>query len=577
MLFIIQPVFAGPEAALKDYVSTPDPVYGYTHVRSIQGLGYTIHILLMTSQQWRIQDVIMNGTIWTHGLGIIVPDIITTDTGMLIIAGGSNPVGPEFDLEEIEMGVQVAVATGSIVSVVGQVPNQPLYFVDEPYPHTEDELVAYSWDKTMDTGDYTWPVHLPMVKSVVRAMDTVQDFIFRNSVYNVDQFVLAGFSKRGAAAWLTAAVDSRVGAIAPGVIDFLNIAPHIEHHFAAYGFYSSAIQDYVNYNLVRRVRTPEGQALMKIVDPYSYREVLTMPKFLVNSSGDQFFLPDSARFYFDDLQGENLIYYVPNSDHSLSNSPDVFNKAFTSLLSWYINILYDIPRPVIKWSNEAGKLVVNAFPPPQVARLWQTTNSNARDFRLEVIGEAWTSTVLTPTLDGTYVVNIPVPAEGWTAYYVEMIYPGLWEDIPQSYSTKVYINPDVLPFDLAEPIGDPRGIGFWKHQVKVAQKGRGKAHVDPDTLANYFPIPLFERYIKSVSDAEEILLIRKADMNRRALQHCLAVTLNIAHGELGWYSRIRLSSGEGRYLWEHWNDAYEAFLNGRPLLSKEICESINSL
>lgn len=572
MLPIVHPVFAGPETALKDYVTAPDPVYGYTFVRSLQGLGYKVHILFMTSQQWRTPDEILNGTLWTHGLGIIVPDMITTDTGMLIIAGGSNPVGPDFDLEDIEMGAQVAVATGSVVSVVGQVPNQPFYFVDEPHPHREDELVAYSWDKTMDTGDYTWPVYLPMVKSVVRAMDTVQDFVSM-----VNRFVLVGFSKRGAAAWLTAAVDSRVSAIVPGVIDFLNLAPHIEHHFAAYGFYSSAIQDYVNYNLVRRVRIPEGQALLKIVDPYSYLEVLTMPKFLVNSSGDQFFLPDSARFYFDDLKGENLIYYVPNSDHSLNNTPEAFNKAFSSLLSWYINILYDVQRPIIKWSNVEGKLIVNAFPPPQMARLWQAKNSNARDFRLETIGESWNSSILTPTMDGTYVVNIPTPTEGWTAYYVELTYPGLLGDIPQTYSTQVYISPDVLPFDLAEPLGDPRGIGFWKHQVRVAKTGHGNAQVDADTLTSYFPIHVFERYIKSISDAEEILLIKKADMNNRALQHCLAVRFNIANEELGWYTRMSLGSGEERYLWEYWNDAHDAFLNGRPLLAKEILESINSL
>ena len=40
--------------------------------------------------------------------------------------------------------------------------------------------------------------------------------------------------------------------------------------------------------------TPEYRALMKIVEPYEYRQRLRMPKFIINASGDQFFLPDSS-------------------------------------------------------------------------------------------------------------------------------------------------------------------------------------------------------------------------------------------------------------------------------------------
>ncbi len=35
-----------------------------------------------------------------------------------------------------------------------------------------------------------------------------------------------------------------------------------------------------------------------IEDPYSYRERLTMPKFVVNAAGDQYFPPDSSQFLF---------------------------------------------------------------------------------------------------------------------------------------------------------------------------------------------------------------------------------------------------------------------------------------
>ena len=66
--------------------------------------------------------------------------------------------------------------------------------------------------------------------------------------------------------------------------------------------------------------TPQYRALMRIEDPYEYRDRLTMPKFLVNATGDQFFLPDSWRFYLADLPGETHVRYVPNADHGLKDT-----------------------------------------------------------------------------------------------------------------------------------------------------------------------------------------------------------------------------------------------------------------
>ena len=70
-----------------------------------------------------------------------------------------------------------------------------------------------------------------------------------------------------------------------------------------------------------------------------------MPKFLLNSAGDQFFLPDSAQFYREGLKGETRFRYVPNSDHSLDET-----DAFDSLGAFY-SIGGDGPsRPPVTWS-----------------------------------------------------------------------------------------------------------------------------------------------------------------------------------------------------------------------------------
>ena len=72
-----------------------------------------------------------------------------------------------------------------------------------------------------------------------------------------------------------------------------------------------------------------------------------MPKFILNASGDQFFLPDSSQFYFDGLPGEKHLRYVPNADHSLSKS-----DALESIHAFYAAIVTGTPRPGMKWSFE---------------------------------------------------------------------------------------------------------------------------------------------------------------------------------------------------------------------------------
>ena len=62
------------------------------------------------------------------------------------------------------------------------------------------------------------------------------------------------------------------------------------------------------------------EELYSIEDPYYYLDRLTMPKYIVNGSGDQFFCPDSSQFYYDELKGEKHIRYVPNARHNLGGS-----------------------------------------------------------------------------------------------------------------------------------------------------------------------------------------------------------------------------------------------------------------
>jgi PhoPQ-activated pathogenicity-related protein len=286
-----------------------------------------------------------------------------------------------------------------------------------------------------------------MVKSAVRAMDAVTELLGsdKGGKTAINKFVVAGGSKRGWTTWLTGAVDKRVAAIIPIVIDVINVIPCKVNHFSAYGFWAPAVGDYTRHGVHDRMETPQYKEILKIVDPYSYRDRMTMPKFIVNSSGDQYFPPDSSKFYYDGLPGVKYLRYVPNTNHSLQNS-----DASESILAFYQAILKGSELPKYSWKVQPdGSLRVQTETKPIEVNLWQATNPKARDFRLLSIGPGYRKSTLTTTREGVYVAKVDKPAQGWTAFFVELVFPS-GEKVPYKFSTQVSIVPDVLPHSFEE-------------------------------------------------------------------------------------------------------------------------------
>jgi PhoPQ-activated pathogenicity-related protein len=192
--------------------------------------------------------------------------------------------------------------------------------------------------------------------------------------------------------------------------------------------------------------TPEYHKLMEIEEPYNYRDRLTMPKYMINAAGDQFFLPDSSQFYFDDLKGEKYLRYVPNADHSLKNS-----DARESMQAYYEAFVTGKPRPQFSWTFEAnGDIRVVSKDKPAAVKLWQANNPEHRDFRLMTIGPAYRSSDLEDRGSGVYVAHVPAPEKGWTAYFVEMTFPSGGK-YPFKFTTAVRVNPDTEPFPAYQP------------------------------------------------------------------------------------------------------------------------------
>ena len=136
-----------------------------------------------------------------------------------------------------------------------------------------------------------------------------------------------------------------------------------------------------------------------------------------------------------------LIRYVPNTDHSLRNS-----DAVEGLLSWFQSIAGGKPRPRYAWKvDKDGVIRAKPVDKPIEVKLWQATNPDARDFRLEKIKAAYTGSVITADAKGEYVARVAKPDKGFTAYFIEFSFPGPGK-YPLKVTTQVKVIPDVYPF-----------------------------------------------------------------------------------------------------------------------------------
>ena len=168
--------------ALDYYVQEPDEHYKYSIHSTVEGDGYKTHIVEMTSQKWLTENEV-NLPIWEHVMLITVPDNVLSDIGFLYITGGSK--SNSMPTQAVESDIKRALESGTVVSTLHMVPNQPLEFIEDGISRTEDSIIAYTWDRFFRTGDEKWPLRLPMTKSAVRAMDTITSVMMDSGMLEV--------------------------------------------------------------------------------------------------------------------------------------------------------------------------------------------------------------------------------------------------------------------------------------------------------------------------------------------------------------------------------------------------------
>ncbi len=430
-----------PHHVLHCYVQSHTLAPTLTLIKSQLHDDIEIKTFLFTSQRWDYSK--SNNGIWQHELVMYTPKSLQHNSpALLFVNGGTrnpqenadNPAASQLDFSLI------AKQTGALVVVLNDIPNQYLQFDDGQF-RNEDNAVAYTLSKYLDdpAAHAYWPLHLPMANAVIKAMDAIQAETNQPQLH----FVISGLSKRGWATWLAALEDdkNRIDAIIPMVIDILDTDKNLQMILASCEYdlkRKPALLFYANkdagQDVISRVGTDNFKKLTQIIDPVTYlncndidcpnyQKHLSIPKYIISASGDDFFIPDSLKLYVDQLPGETEVEVIPNQSHFIERSTTGKEIIQSSLVAYIHTLQGKAARHTLQISENGLVKTIQTDAIPESMILWEAQNENAHDFRLTA-GITYIPTTLVKdhcnhTHHCQYTVTITQPLKGWKASFIE--------------------------------------------------------------------------------------------------------------------------------------------------------------
>ena len=323
--------------------------------------GGTEELIDLHSQLWQ-------GGSWCHRLWCVWPVApVVATTALLHITGSGDRS------EDVQRAAALARRLHAPCAVLADVPNQPLCGALR-----EADLIAHTFAAFLRSGDPAQPLLCPMTRAAVRALDALQARAAQAEHPRPDGFVVTGASKRGWAAWLTAAVDRRVRAVVPAVYDNLDIPRQLRRQREVFpGGYSPQIEPYLALDLPLAMEGPEGAALLRLVDPFAYRGRLSLPKWLLLGTNDPYWAVDACSLYSAKLPPPTYTTYVPNAGHGLAGGEARTAAALAGAFALAAG--GDAPAAPTWERLSADRMGITA-PGARAARLWRAAAAGL-DFR----------------------------------------------------------------------------------------------------------------------------------------------------------------------------------------------------
>jgi PhoPQ-activated pathogenicity-related protein len=192
---------------------------------------------------------------------------------------------------------------------------------------------------------------------------------------------------------------------------------HVGLQRKSFGGMSDKLVDYTSRGIEALLGSPRGRELVKIVDPFSYRDRIVQPKILALGTNDPYWPLEACGLYFDRLEGPRWVSYAPNTGHGLSGSH------LSGLIAALGRHAAGVERlPEFAWGFEAdgqAAVVQVGRPSEAVAEVvaWRA-ESPSRDFR----AARWQATEAERDGEG-WRLRLPKPASGFAAGLLELRFP----------------------------------------------------------------------------------------------------------------------------------------------------------
>lgn len=185
-----------------------------------------------------------------------------------------------------------------------------------------------------------------------------------------------------------------------------------------------------------KIKSSTFTQLRQIIDPLRYLNTiyqprLAIPKYIINASGDDFFVPDNTRFYYSKLPGVKSLRIVPNMNHYSINQ-----FAEESLVPFINRFQSKKTLPQLIGLIHHHLLTVYFSEAPVKVVRWTANNPNARDFRY-ACGIRYQPLTIDIPANNKISITLNEPKTGWEATYIEATFNDGYVATSQ-----VYITPD---------------------------------------------------------------------------------------------------------------------------------------